>query len=85
MGIHQERNANIKPFSEEVVLCVCMESTGGGSWASSSDSSSDELTLVTPSPDLEITATLIPGSTTSPSLATNYQQSNAEAKLKSES
>lgn len=32
---------------------------------------SDGATCVTPSPDFEITAILVPGSTTSPSLATN--------------
>lgn len=48
--------------------------SAGAVWeAACSDVFSDGATWVTPSADFEITATLVPGSTVSPSLATNCQ------------
>lgn len=46
---------------------------GGGGEATLSDSFSDGATWVTPSLDFEMIATFVPGSTVSPSLATNYK------------
>lgn len=45
---------------------------GDDSGVTSSDFFSDGATWATPSPDLDMTATFVPGSTVSPSLATNY-------------
>lgn len=57
-------------------------SAGGGGGAAFSPALSDGATCVAPSPDLEITAILVPGSTVSPSLATNYNSSGKQTKLR---
>lgn len=60
-------------------LGVCLSSsvfsTGWDGWeAVFPDIFSDGATWATPSSDFEITAILVPGSTVSPSLATNWKQ-----------
>lgn len=65
-------------FSTTGVGFSFFSSTGGvGGEAGFSDGfSSEGATCVTPSPDFDIIATLVPGSTVSPSLATNYEHAH---------
>lgn len=68
----------------DFLFSFLISAAGGGLGAASSNFFLDEATWVTLSPDFEMTAILVPGSTTSPSFATNYQQLNTNAKVKNQ-
>lgn len=68
----------------DLCFSLLVSAVGGGLGAALSAFFSDEADWVTPSTDFEMIAILVPGSTTSPSFATNYKQLNKEPIVKNQ-